>query len=78
MKQGLVLAALVVGSTLMGDAQPTTTAGDVLATLAGNWRLVSFVNIDESGAERDAGYDGGRIMYDVAGNMAAQLLRKSR
>lgn len=78
MRHGLVLAALIVGSTLTAAAQPTTTARDVLATLAGNWRLVSFVNIDESGAERDAGYDGGRIMYDAAGNMAAQLLRKSR
>ena len=60
-------------------AQPVSaTAGAVLQRLAGNWRLVKFVNVDESGAERDAGYDGGRIMYDVGGNMAAQLMRKTR
>lgn len=45
---------------------------------AGNWRLASFVNFDENGAARDAGYEGGRIMYDAVGNMAAQLMRVNR
>ena len=45
---------------------------------AGNWRLISFVNFDENGAARDAGYEGGRIMYDAGGNMAAQLMRVNR
>jgi hypothetical protein len=50
----------------------------VLPPFVGNWQLVKFVNFDENGAERDAGYESGRIMYDLRGHMAAQLLRKSR
>ncbi len=40
---------------------------------AGNWRLVSFVNIDEKGVPTPSRYTSGRIMYDAAGQMAAQL-----
>jgi Lipocalin-like domain len=40
---------------------------------AGNWRLVSFVNLDETGTATSSRYTGGRIMYDTAGQMAAQL-----
>ena len=39
----------------------------------GNWRLVSFVNIDDKGATTASRFTGGRIMYDAAGQMAAQL-----
>lgn len=44
----------------------------------GHWRLVKFENFDEQGVARDAGYESGRIMYDAAGNMAAQLMRSGR
>lgn len=54
------------------------TAAEVQKRLSGNWRLVKFENFDEKGVARDAGYDGGRIMYDAAGNMAAQLMRMGR
>jgi Lipocalin-like domain len=54
------------------------SGAEVLKRLAGNWRLVSFVNFDESGTARDAGYEAGRIVYDAAGNMAAQLMRVNR
>lgn len=47
-------------------------------TFAGVWRLVSFENIDEKGTRTPAGYDQGRIRYDVHGNMAAQLMRSTR
>ena len=57
---------------------PTTSAADVQKRLVGNWRLVKFENFDENGAARDAGYESGRIMYDAAGNMAAQLMRVNR
>jgi hypothetical protein len=65
-----------------GDAQQNASSAakddaSIRQRFVGNWRLVTFVNVDEAGAERDAGYEGGRIMYDAAGNMAAQLLRKS-
>jgi len=44
----------------------------------GHWRLVKFENFDEKGVARDAGYEGGRIMYDALGNMSAQLMRAGR
>ncbi|HUE84940.1 MAG TPA: lipocalin-like domain-containing protein [Vicinamibacterales bacterium] len=44
----------------------------------GHWRLVTFENFDEKGVARDAGYESGRIMYDAAGNMSAQLMRTGR
>jgi hypothetical protein len=53
-------------------------SGDVQRRLTGNWRLVSFVNIDEKGVARPGPYHGGRIMYDAHGNMAAQLTRDGR
>jgi len=34
---------------------------------------VSFVNIDDNGVATPSRYTGGRIMYDAAGQMAAQL-----
>jgi hypothetical protein len=58
--------------------QTEQSASDVQKRLVGNWRLVSFVNIDEKGVERPGGYDSGRIMYDAHGNMAAQLMRNGR
>ncbi len=48
------------------------------AAFVGHWRLVTFENFDEKGVARDAGYDSGRIMYDAAGNMSAQLMRTGR
>jgi hypothetical protein len=44
----------------------------------GHWRLVKFENFDDKGVGRDAGYESGRIMYDAAGNMSAQLMRTGR
>ncbi|MGH9219733.1 MAG: hypothetical protein ACRD1W_10555, partial [Vicinamibacterales bacterium] len=72
----VLLCALVVGAGGPVAAQPS--AADALKRLAGNYRLVTFVNFDEKGTARDAGYEGGRIMYDTAGNMAALLMRVNR
>jgi hypothetical protein len=74
----LVVIALLCGSSIDQSVTASQTATDVLKQLAGHWRLVSFVNFDESGAARDAGYEAGRITYDTAGNMAAQLMRVNR
>lgn len=74
---GLV-GVLACFTALDRSAAGQSTSPDVLKRLAGNWRLVTFVNFDEQGASRDAGYEGGRIMYDTAGNMAAQLMRVNR
>jgi lipocalin-like protein len=57
-------------------AQPS--AAEVQKRLVGHYRLVKFENFDENGTARDAGYESGRIMYDAAGNMAAQLMRVNR
>jgi hypothetical protein len=75
-RRTLLLASLALTASLSASAQPTSPAA--LERFVGNWRLVKFVNVDEGGVERDAGYEGGRIMYDAAGNMAAQLMRKTR
>ena len=55
-----------------------TGAADIRRQFIGHWRLVKFENIDENGAARDAGYESGRILYDEAGNMSAQLMRTGR
>ena len=39
---------------------------------------MSFVNIDEQGATTPSRFTGGRIMYDAAGQMAAQLTHADR
>jgi hypothetical protein len=75
----LVCIVLLSGAAVLEAQSPrAATADSVLQRLTGNWRLMKFVNFDDNGTERDAGYEGGRIMYDAGGNMAAQLMRKSR
>ena len=64
------------GLLVAASAQPS--ASDVQQRIVGNWRLVSFVNVDEKGASRPGAYDAGRIMYDAQGHMAAQLMRAGR
>ena len=71
-------AAVACLGALHVSAAIQPSAAEVQKRLTGNWRLVSFVNIDEKGATNDAGYESGRIMYDTAGNMAAQLMRVNR
>lgn len=58
-------------------AQNQGTAPDAERRIVGHYRLVKFETFDEKGT-RVAEYDGGRIMYDAAGNMSAQLMRSNR
>ncbi len=51
----------------------TLRAGTGDRRFVGNWRLVSFMNIDAPGGQTPNRYTSGRIMYDAAGQMAAQL-----
>ena len=44
----------------------------------GHWRLVSFMNIDDQGVATPNRLAGGRIMYDAAGHMSAQLTQADR
>ncbi len=71
----IVLALLLLFGTGTLEAQQ---ARDVQRQFTGNWRLVSFENFDEKGAARPSAFTGGRIMYDAAGQMAAQLTHSNR
>lgn len=51
---------------------------NVQQPFVGHWRLVSFVSFDQSGASRPSQYTDGRIRYDAAGHMAAQLMASAR
>ena len=52
--------------------------GEIQRKLVGHWRLLTFENFDEKGVARPSQYDSGRIMYDAAGNMSAQLMNTKR
>jgi len=72
---GLGLIGLIVAASA-APAQTRSGTGD--PRFVGNWRLVSFVNLDEKGVSTPSRFTGGRIMYDAAGQMAAQLTYADR
>jgi hypothetical protein len=74
----VVLLALVVLIAATGGLSAQGRSGKGDPRFVGNWRLVSFVNIDEKGATAVSRFTGGRIMYDAAGQMAAQLTYADR
>ena len=74
----LVLCFLAGASAFDRPVSAQQTSAEVLTRLTGNWRLVTWVNFDESGAARDSGYKDGRIVYDAGGNMSAHLMRADR
>ena len=63
---------------ILSTAVSAQTPGDIQRRLVGHWRLITFENFDEKGAARPAQWDTGRIMYDAAGNMSAQLMNSKR
>lgn len=71
----LTFAVLMLLGTSAIEAQQPSEAQ---RRFTGNWRLVSFENVDEKGARRPSPFSGGRIMYDAHGNMAAQLTHAER
>ena len=74
-----VALACLIGLTAGIVAQTkANSAADVQRQFVGHYRLIKFENFDEKGGARVAEYDGGRIMYDAAGNMSAQLMRSNR
>ena len=75
MRSRITLTLLVLFAT---GALEARQAADVQRQLVGNWRLVSFENFDEKGAARPSAFTSGRIMYDAAGQMAAQLMQSLR
>lgn len=75
MRTLLLLAVLGATADSLLVAQPAPARDP---RFAGNWRLASIVNIDEQGAATPGRFTGGRIMYDAAGQMAAQLTNADR
>jgi Lipocalin-like domain len=75
MRPRIALALIMLLGPVVLDAQQ---AADVPRQFIGNWRLLSFEQFDEKGAGRPSAYTGGRIMYDAAGHMAAQLTHSNR
>jgi lipocalin-like protein len=73
-------ACACVGALSVGLAGQNSgkSVADGQRQIVGHYRLVKFENFDDKGAARVAEYDGGRIMYDAAGNMSAQLMRSNR
>jgi hypothetical protein len=70
--------ALPAAAFAQPAAKPAAAAAPLQARFIGVWRLVSFTNIDEQGRTTPNRLSEGRIMYDAAGNMAAQLMRPGR
>lgn len=79
-----ILGLLAVAATAPApSAQTPMSADDVKRKLLGNWKLVKYETFAQSGAGGPATtspppFDSGRIMYDEAGHMAAQLTRPGR
>ena len=75
MRVTLVVAALCASAVTALTSQAPASRDQ---RFVGNWRLVSFVNFDEKGVATPSRFTGGRIMYDAAGQMAAQLTHAER
>ena len=75
MRTLLMLLALCASADTVMVAQPAPARDP---RFVGHWRLASFVNIDEKGVVTPGRFTGGRIMYDAAGQMAAQLTHADR
>ncbi len=72
----LILVVLVAGAT--GLSMPMVhAADDARNPFVGNWTLVSFHTYPADGEPVDRKMTG-RIMYDAAGNMAAQLMPQAK
>ena len=75
-RMSAIALALVFAAAAWLEAQIRVGTAD--SRFVGNWRLVSFVNIDDQGASTPSPFTAGRIMYDAAGQMAAQLTHANR
>ena len=73
-----VMTVFPVIAILVASVVSTSGQSSVKSRFVGNYKLIKFESLDEKGASRPGAYDAGRIMYDAAGQMAAQLMRTSR
>ncbi len=73
-----VTTGFLVIATLMASVVTTSAQRSVTSRFIGNYKLIKFESFDDKGTSRPGAYDAGRIMYDGAGQMAAQLMRTNR
>jgi hypothetical protein len=74
----IALILVLFGAVAAPVAQQKPDAAAVTKQLIGSYRLVSYVNYDEKGTERQTNFTVGQISYDAAGRMSAQLMAKDR
>lgn len=75
MRMLMLVAALCATADAVLVAQPAPARDP---RFVGHWRLASFVNVDDQGVVTASRFTGGRILYDAAGQMAAQLTHADR
>ncbi len=71
----IVLAVMLFASGPLLTAQ---SAAPRDPRFVGNWRLAAFDNVDGNGVASPSSFTGGRLMYDAAGQMSAQLTHANR
>jgi hypothetical protein len=79
---GVALSILVLAAPAARADAPVAATEPPASRLVGTWRLHSFVEVRPSGEVVPSGRYGpnvtGRIVYDAAGNMMAQLANPDR
>jgi len=70
----IAMFLLLSAAAAIGQTRGTAPAKD---RLLGVWNLITFTSFDANGASRPGAYDVGRIHYDAAGHMSAQLMHSS-
>jgi opacity protein-like surface antigen len=70
----IVVFVVLFGAAAIAQSRAVSPSKE---RLLGAWNLVSFTSFDANGASRPGAYDVGRIHYDAAGQMSAQLMHSS-
>jgi len=78
MSRPVRLALVCIAALFLAAPALAQPGADVEKRFVGHWRLLTFETFDDKGVSRVVDYDGGRIMYDAAGQMSAQLMRSNR
>lgn len=76
--RAFALILLVFGAVAGPVAQSRPDAAKVKQQLVGSYKLISYIQYDEKGGERNSNHIAGQISYDAAGRMSAQLMPGGR